>query len=85
MSTHPRVRLKDIAEKAHLSVFAVSMAMKNDPTIARATVERVKRIADELGYSPDPALSALSAYRSKLRVQNQFSVIVLGPRDLARI
>ncbi|QXD23055.1 LacI family transcriptional regulator [Opitutia bacterium ISCC 51] len=77
MSFHPRVRLKDIAEKAHLSVSAVSMAMKNDPTIARATVERVKRIADELGYSPDPALSALSAYRSKLRVQNQFSVIGL--------
>ena len=77
MASHPRIRLKDIAAKAQLSVSAVSMAMKNDPTIAEATVDRVKRIAEEMGYSPDPALSALSAYRSKLRVQHQFSVIGL--------
>ena len=77
MATNPRIRLKDIAEKAQLSVAAVSMAMKNDPTMAKATVEKVKKIAEEMGYSPDPALSALSAYRSKLRVQNQFSVLGL--------
>jgi len=77
MATEPRIRLKDIAERAQLSVSAVSMALKNDPTIAKATVKRVKKIADAMGYSPDPALSALSAYRSKLRVQNQFSVIGL--------
>ena len=77
MSKASRVRLKDVAEKARLSVSAVSMALKNDPTMARATVERVKKIADEMGYSPDPALSALSAYRSRLRVQNQFSVLGL--------
>lgn len=77
MATNPRIRLKDIAEKAQLSIAAVSMAMKNDPTMAKATVEKVKRIAEKMGYSPDPALSALSAYRSKLRVQNQFSVLGL--------
>lgn len=77
MSSAPRIRLKDVAERAQLSVSAVSMALKNDPTMAESTIERVKRIAEEMGYSPDPALSALSAYRSRLRVQNKFSVLGL--------
>lgn len=72
-----RIRLKDIARMAQLSVSAVSMALKNDPTLSAKTVDRVKRLAEEMGYRPDPALSALSAYRSKLRVQHRFSVIGL--------
>ncbi len=72
-----RVRLKDIAEAANLSVAAVSMALKNDSTMAPKTIERVKKLAKSMGYAPDPALSALSAYRSRLKVQNQFSVIGL--------
>ena len=72
-----RIRLKDIAKKAQLSVSAVSMALKNDPAMSAKTVSRVKQLAEEMGYTPDPALSALSAYRSKLRVQHQFSVLGL--------
>jgi LacI family transcriptional regulator len=70
-----RVRLKDIAKEAGLSVSAVSMALKDDSTIAAKTIERVKRIARDMGYSPDPALSALSAYRTRLKVRSDFSVI----------
>lgn len=77
MNSESRIRLKDVAKKARLSVSAVSMALKNDRSMARSTVERVKKIAHEMGYSPDPALSALSAYRSRLRVQNHFSVLGL--------
>jgi DNA-binding LacI/PurR family transcriptional regulator len=72
-----RVRLKDIAKEAGLSVSAVSMALKNDGTIAAKTVERVKRVARDMGYAPDPALSALSAYRTRLKVRSDFSVIGL--------
>ncbi|MDG2167534.1 MAG: LacI family DNA-binding transcriptional regulator, partial [Opitutales bacterium] len=60
-----RVRLKDVAKEAGLSVSAVSMALKDDSTIAAKTVERVKRVARDMGYAPDPALSALSAYRTR--------------------
>jgi len=72
-----RVRLKYIAEKAHLSLSAVSMALRNDATIAAETAKRVREIAKQMGYVPDPALSALSAYRSKLRVHTHNSVIAL--------
>ncbi len=77
MNPDRRIRLKDIAAEANLSVSAVSMALKNDQTMSSRTVERVKQLAEDMGYKPDPALSALSAYRSKLRVQHQFSVIGL--------
>ncbi len=70
-----RVRLKDIAKEARLSVSAVSMALNNDVTMSDRTIERVKGVAREMGYVPDPALSALSAYRTKLKVHTHFSVI----------
>lgn len=72
-----RVRLKDIAERAGLSVAAVSMALKNHPSLPVATIERVKALADEMGYAPDPALSALAAHRSRLRVRKDLSTIGL--------
>ncbi|QXD29435.1 LacI family transcriptional regulator [Opitutia bacterium ISCC 52] len=72
-----RVRLKDIAEKADLSVAAVSMALKNHRSLPTDTIDRVKALADEMGYAPDPALSALAAHRSRLRVTKDFSVIGL--------
>jgi DNA-binding LacI/PurR family transcriptional regulator len=70
-----RVRLKDIAKVANLSVSAVSMALNNDTSMSKQTIERVKRIASEMGYAPDPALAALSAYRSKRKIHTHYSVI----------
>lgn len=70
-----RVRLKDIAKLANLSVSAVSMALNNDTSMSKQTAERVKRIANEMGYAPDPALAALSAYRSKRKIHTHYSVI----------
>ena len=77
MNPPSRIRLKDIAKEAGLSLSAVSMALKNDPSMSPKTIERVKQLAKKMGYMPDPALSALSAYRSKLRIQNKFSVLGL--------
>jgi LacI family transcriptional regulator len=72
-----RIKLKDVAKAANLSLSAVSMALKNDPSMAAKTIDRVKQLATEMGYAPDPALSALSAYRSRLKVKHQFSVLGL--------
>ena len=72
-----RVRLKDIAIEAGLSVAAVSMALRNHQSLPASTIDRVKALAEELGYKPDPALSALAAHRSRLRVTKDFSVIGL--------
>ncbi|MCB1123715.1 MAG: LacI family DNA-binding transcriptional regulator, partial [Verrucomicrobiae bacterium] len=71
------MRLKDIAERAGLSVAAISMALKNHPSLPAATIEKVKALAEEMGYVPDPALSALAAHRSRLRIHKDLSTIGL--------
>lgn len=43
------------------------MAFKGRPNIPEATRERILKIAAELGYAPDPMLSALAAYRNRQR------------------
>jgi len=46
-----------------LSHSTVSRALRNRPEIALKTRERVLRQAEEMGYEPDPMLSALAKYR----------------------
>lgn len=46
-----KVKLKDIAETANLSVSTVSMALANRPQINEETKARVRQISQELGYS----------------------------------
>jgi LacI family transcriptional regulator len=73
----PRPTLKHIAARVRLSLTAVSMALRNDPSLPAKTIARVKKVADELGYTPDPALSALAAYRFGLKIARDYSVIAL--------
>ncbi len=63
----PRVNLVDIAQALGMSKATVSMSLRNDPRCSTATRERVRKQADAMGYRPDPHLSALSAYRARLR------------------
>lgn len=62
-----RVTQQDIARKAGVHRATVSMAFKGHPNIPPATRDRILKIAAELGYSPDPMLSALAAYRNRKR------------------
>lgn len=63
----PRVTIRDIAKKARVHFTTVSMALRNHPRIPEATRERIRQIADAMGYKPDAMLSALSDYRKTLR------------------
>ncbi|MBK1875316.1 LacI family DNA-binding transcriptional regulator [Pelagicoccus mobilis] len=72
-----RVTQKDIAQAAGLSIAAVSMALKGNQALPESTINRVRKIAEELGYVPDPALSALAAHRSFTRQRTSFSVLAL--------
>lgn len=74
-TTERRVTQKDVAKEAKLSIAAVSMALKGHRELPQATIDRVRKIADDLGYAPDPALSALVARRSSLRGSESFSVL----------
>lgn len=62
-----RVTQQDIARKAGLTRAAVSMALKHHPSIPERTRERIVRLAEHMGYTPDPMLAALAAYRSGQR------------------
>lgn len=47
-----KATLKTIANIAGLSINSVSRALRNSKNISKDTIARVKRIADEVGYSP---------------------------------
>jgi DNA-binding LacI/PurR family transcriptional regulator len=61
-----RVTLKDVALAAGLHVMTVSDALSGKRSVAPATRERVKSIARELNYIPNPMAKALSTGRSSL-------------------
>ncbi len=58
-----RVTLSDIAQKAGVHVTTVSLAMRNHPRLPESTRQRIQALAQEMGYTPDPLLRALVAYR----------------------
>ena len=53
------VRLKDIAERASVSVMTVSKVMRDAADISAATKVRVRKIAEEMGYVPDSLAQGL--------------------------
>ena len=64
-----RPTIRDIAAKAGYHFTTVSLALRNHPSIPEKTREKIKVAADELGYKPDPVLSALMAYRKTVNPQ----------------
>ena len=53
--------MSDIAKKAGVSKNTVSLALRNDPQIPQSTRERIKAIAEELGYQTNPTVAHLMA------------------------
>ena len=71
-----RPTLRDVAALARVSHMTVSRVVNGSRTVAGATEERVQAAIEQLGYRPDPALSALAAYRSnRPEVREQPSVL----------
>ncbi|MDR1281730.1 MAG: LacI family DNA-binding transcriptional regulator [Opitutaceae bacterium] len=56
-----RVTLADIARRAGVSRVAVSYALREGTGTSAGTRERIRAIAKELGYRPDPGLTRLMA------------------------
>lgn len=57
-----RVTMMDVARAAGLSRAATSYALRDDPHVSEATRVRVRKIANSLGYRPDPLLSKLMSH-----------------------
>jgi DNA-binding LacI/PurR family transcriptional regulator len=71
-----RITQSDIAAKLGLTKATVSLALRDDRRISAPTRERVRRAAEELGYRPDPVLSALARDRWAGHEQGEGSCLI---------
>ncbi len=65
MSNKKSVTLRDIAEKTGVSINTVSHALKDKPDISVKTRERIKQVAQEMGYIGNASASFLRSGISK--------------------
>lgn len=61
-----RVTIKQVAEKAGLSIATVSRVMNNHPDVSAETRQRVQQIVDDLGYAPNAVARSLIQGRSHI-------------------
>jgi len=78
-----RPTIKDVAERAGVSIATVSRALNDKSDVSGSTRERVREVARSVGYSPDPAARSLAGQKTHL-----VAIIVgdnAGHRDLSLI
>ncbi|RDV27995.1 LacI family transcriptional regulator [Alteromonas aestuariivivens] len=56
--------IKDIAKAAGVSPASVSRVINNGPKVGKTTREKIKRIIEEMGYSPNANAQAINAHSS---------------------
>ncbi len=77
-----RITYKDIARRAGVTAASVCLALQNSQRVSERTRSRIHALAKEMGYRPNPELSALVAYRLRSRPAGFRSVIALaGERE----
>jgi len=76
-----RVTVRDVAKVAGVSHSTVSRALQGSPLVRKETRDMLVSLADRMGYRPDPMLSALTAYRSRVQLRKQRDALafVIGP------
>lgn len=61
------MKIKDIAQRAGVSTATVSNVINgNHNRVSRATIDKVQKIIDEMGYSPSAAARSLASKESKI-------------------
>lgn len=71
-----RPTIRDIAQAAGVSAGAVSFALNGQRGVSEETRERIRQVADELGWTPSAAARALSANRA-----NAIGLVITRPTD----
>ncbi len=69
MTAEKPVRLQEIADKAGVSRATVSLALRNHGSIPERTRALIQNLAQEMGYRPNPLVSALMAYQRATKPQ----------------
>ncbi len=57
-----RIPLREIAEKAGVTRMTVSLALRGKPGVSEEKRRQVLRLAEQLGYKPDPELAKLLSH-----------------------
>jgi DNA-binding LacI/PurR family transcriptional regulator len=77
-----RARIADVAKEAGVSKTAVSFAFNSPERLNPATAAKIRRIADELGYQPNPVARMLAQKRTMtigLLTPQVLSVVFANP------
>ena len=64
MEARPKIRIKDIAELAGVSVGTVDRVLHGRKNISKDSLERVRKVLNELSYVPNHYASALATNRT---------------------
>lgn len=73
-----RVSIKDVAQKAGVSISTVSKALNDKSSISSSTAEKIKLLADEMGYVPNPRAKVFATKETK-----QIVFVADIPKDTA--
>lgn len=84
MSSPPRAHatIVDVANHAGVAISSASAALNGRPGVSSATRDRIRRVADELGYVPSirgRALSTKKAFSVGFVVERDFAVLEADP------
>lgn len=64
MEVQSKVRIKDIAEKAGVSVGTVDRVLHGRVNVSKASLEKVQKVLDEIDYVPNHYASALASNKT---------------------
>ena len=70
-----RITITDVAKRAGVHYTTVSMALRNHPRLPVATRERLRSLAEAMGYRPDPVLQALMDYRAQRKPRRHTATV----------
>ena len=79
MKLAKRVTIKDIAANAGVSTQTVSRVLNNHPDVSAETLERVKKVIKETGYSPNILARSLIRGRSHMLGVVAYGLKYYGP------
>jgi DNA-binding LacI/PurR family transcriptional regulator len=69
--------VRQIAALAGVSLMTVSRALRNQPRVAEATRRKILKIAERVGYRPDPEIAKLM-HHLRRKVRPQFQSVIGG-------
>lgn len=84
MAASDTITMQHVADAVGLSRSAVSLALRNHPSIPPATRDRVAEAAARLGYRPNPLVAALMSQHLRLRPRRRrptLAYVTSHPKD----